>query len=152
MKTVVASGGFDPLHVGHIEYLEKSKQLVGPNGKLVVIVNSDKFLMDKKGYVFMPWGERVAIIRSLRCVDEVFPCIDMDGTVIKSLTALRPDIFAKGGDRNANNIPEQDICKMLGIRIVDGLGPKIQSSQFLAEAMARIPIPIREKELRRGDV
>lgn len=150
MKVVVASGGFDPLHIGHIEYLEKAKALVGKEGKLIVVVNSDKFLQNKKGYVFMPWGERVAIIRSLRCVDEVFPCIDEDGTVIQSLKALKPDIFAKGGDRNHHNIPEKGICEDLGIDIVDGLGSKIQSSQKLAEACHRISIP-QENLYPRGD-
>lgn len=141
---VVASGGFDPLHIGHIEYLEKSKTLAGRDGKLIVVVNSDKFLKNKKGYVFMPWGERVAIIRSLRCVDEVFPCIDEDGTVIQSLRALKPDIFAKGGDRNSHNIPEREICDELGIEIVDGLGSKIQSSQKLAEACQHISLQQKE--------
>lgn len=150
MKVVVASGGFDPLHIGHIEYLEKAKALVGKDGKLIVVVNSDKFLMNKKGYVFMPWGERVAIIRSLRCVDEVFPCIDEDGTVIKSLRALKPDIFAKGGDRNSHNIPEKGICEELEIQIVDGLGSKIQSSQKLAERCSHISFV--ESEIRQRPI
>lgn len=147
---VVASGGFDPLHIGHIEYLEKSKTLAGKDGKLIVVVNSDRFLKNKKGYVFMPWGERVAIVRSLRCVDEVFPCIDEDGTVIQSLKALKPDIFAKGGDRNSFNIPEKEICDELGIEIVDGLGSKIQSSQRLAESCRHISFV--ETEIRQRPV
>src|SRR3989344_6734535 len=113
---VAASGGFDPLHVGHVEYLQKAKAL---GGKLVVIVNSDNFLLKKKGYIFMPFEERMKIIAALRCVDEVVPCIDDDQSVCKTLEQLKPDIFAKGGDRMTTNIPETEVCMRLGIKIVD---------------------------------
>ncbi len=125
---VAASGGFDPLHVGHIEYLEKAKKL---GDKLVVILNQDMFLMRKKGHVFMPFAERKRILEALKCVDEVVPCIDDDQSVCKTLELLKPAIFAKGGDRNATNIPERAVCARLGIKIVDGLGEKVQSSSEL---------------------
>jgi len=124
-KTIVAvSGGFDPLHAGHIEYLEKAKDL---GDKLVVIINNDDFLINKKGYVFMPFNERVRIISSLRFVDEVMVSIDQDSTVCKSLEMLKPDIFAKGPDWKEETIPEKELCKKLGIKVIEGVGEKIYS-------------------------
>ncbi|MDO8564035.1 MAG: adenylyltransferase/cytidyltransferase family protein [Nanoarchaeota archaeon] len=99
--------------------------------KLIVIVNNDKQAALKKGKEFMPFKERVEIIKSIKWVDEVFPSIDEDRTVCKSLEALNPDIFAKGGDRMAGEIPEGEVCRRLGIKIIDGLGEKIQSSSTL---------------------
>lgn len=77
----------------------------------------------------MPLEERKKILEALRDVDEVFVSIDEDETVCKSLEAVKPDIFAKGGDRFAGEIPETEICKKLGIKIIDGLGNKIRSSR-----------------------
>lgn len=130
MITVVASGGFDPLHVGHVEYLEHAKSL---GDKLIVIVNTDDFLMAKKGYAFMPLKERIYIVKSLKCVDEVVACIDKDQSVCETLRMISPNIFAKGGDRNVGNIPEATVCHELGIQIIDGLGAKIQSSSDLVK-------------------
>lgn len=127
---VAASGFFDPLHVGHVEYLKKAKEL---GDKLVVIVNNDKQAILKKGYEFMPFKERVEIIKAVKYVDEVYPSIDEDPTVCKSLEAVRPNIFAKGGDRFAGEIPEAATCKKIGARIIDGLGNKIQSSSELVK-------------------
>jgi cytidyltransferase-like protein len=125
---VATSGYFDPLHVGHLECLEKSKE----NGDwLVVIVNNDAQAALKKGKAFMPEAERVKIVDALRCVDFVFLSIDQDQTVVKSLAAINPNVFTKGGDRFAGEIPEATICRALGIRMVDGLGVKIQSSSNL---------------------
>ena len=129
-KVVVASGYFDPLHVGHLECLELAK---GLGGKLVVIVNSDKQAVLKKGFAFMPEEERMKIVGALGCVDEVVLSIDDDQTQCKTLAMIKPDIFAKGGDRHAGEIPESDVCRELGIEIVDGLGEKIQSSSELVE-------------------
>lgn len=128
MKVVAASGYFDPIHLGHIEYLKKAKEL---GDKLVVIVNNEKQAALKKGKEFMPLHERVEIVKSLRFVDEVFVSIDDDKSVCKSLEAVRPHIFAKGGDRFSGEIPESETCEGLGIDIVDGLGKKIQSSSSL---------------------
>mgnify|MGYP003637091446 CR=1 FL=1 len=125
MKVVVASGYFDPIHVGHIEYLEKASLL---GTRLIVIVNSDNQAKLKKGSSFMSEGDRIKIISSLRCVDEVFLSIDVDGSVCESLRVLSPDIFAKGGDRMVSEIPESEVCLELGIDIVDSLGEKIRSS------------------------
>ena len=130
MKRVVASGFFDPLHKGHIEYLRKAKAL---GDYLIVLVNTNEAAQRKKGYYFMELEERMEIIRSLKFVDEVVTAKDDDGTVAVSLAEIRPDIFAKGGDRTVENLPQQelDVCKKYNIEIITGLGDKIQSSSSL---------------------
>ena len=125
---VCVSGYFNPLHVGHIEYFEKSKKL---GTKLVVIVNNDKQSILKKGTSFMPEDERLKIIRSLKIVDMAVLSIDEDRTVCKTLESVRPDIFTNGGDQNNETIPERGICEKLNIKLVDGLGLKIQASSWL---------------------
>jgi D-beta-D-heptose 7-phosphate kinase/D-beta-D-heptose 1-phosphate adenosyltransferase len=128
MRTICVSGYFDPVHVGHLEYLKKSRAL---GDKLVVIVNNDRQAQLKKGKSFMPEDERVSIIRELRCVDEVFLSIDEDRTVCQSLRKVRPDVFTNGGDQTNSSIPEQSVCQELGIELSDGHGAKIQSSSWL---------------------
>ena len=81
----------------------------------------------------MSQEERMIIVKALRCVDEVILSVDKDGTVCESLKLVRPDIFAKGGDRFANEIPEAKVCDELKITMVDGLGNKIQSSSWLLD-------------------
>ena len=110
MKRVVVSGFFDPLHKGHIEYIRKAKAL---GDYLIVLVNTNEAAQQKKGYYFMELQERMEIIRSLKFVDEVITAKDDDGTVAVSLAEIRPDIFAKGGDRTVENLPQQelDVCK-----------------------------------------
>ena len=130
MKIVACSGYFNPLHKGHVEYLEKAKTL---GDKLVVIVNSDHQRALKGSKEFMSQEERMIIVKALRCVDEVILSVDKDGTVCESLKLVRPDIFAKGGDRFANEIPEAKVCDELKITMVDGLGNKIQSSSWLLD-------------------
>jgi len=122
---IVTSGYFDPLHVGHIECLELAKEL---GDELIVIVNSDYQTRLKKGKSFMSEQDRLKIVSSLKCVDKVFLSIDKDKSICKSLRYLNPDIFAKGGDRTSDEVPEAKICKEMGIKIVDGLGKKIRSS------------------------
>ena len=128
MKVVATSGYFDPLHVGHLECLELASER---GDRLIVIVNSDLQAKQKKGKSFMMEEDRLKIVAALRCVDEVFLSIDKDSTQCESLKHLKPDIFAKGGDRTSDEIPELSICRELGIRIVDGLGKKIRSSSSL---------------------
>ena len=122
---VVASGYFDPLHVGHIEYLEKAKQL---GDELVVIVNSDVQARIKKGRSFMREEDRLKIVKSLKCVDKALISIDNNSSVCESLRLVKPHIFANGGDRKEEEIPEAEVCRELGIEMVDGLGEKIRSS------------------------
>ncbi len=128
MKVVAVSGYFDPLHVGHLEYFELAAQL---GDKLVVIVNNDEQANLKKGRPFMKENDRVAIIKALRCVDEAFLSIDKERSVCESIKAVRPDIFANGGDRTIGEVPETKVCRELGIEIVDNLGKKIRSSSGL---------------------
>ena len=125
MKVVAVSGYFDPIHVGHLEYLKMAKSL---GDKLVVIINSDYQAGLKKGKSFMPEQDRLEIVQALRCVDEVFLSIDKDKSVCKSLEYLKPDIFANGGDRSLEEIPETAVMKKYNIEMVDGLGEKIRSS------------------------
>ncbi|MBU2562405.1 MAG: adenylyltransferase/cytidyltransferase family protein [Nanoarchaeota archaeon] len=133
MKTVVVSGYFDPLHKGHIELFKLAKQL---GDKLIVILNNDEQIKMKKGQPFMPQEERKIIIEALRDVDEVFISIDKDRSVCESLKAVKPDIFANGGDRFNYEVPETKTCIENGIEIVDGLGKKIQSSSELIKKFA----------------
>jgi D-beta-D-heptose 7-phosphate kinase/D-beta-D-heptose 1-phosphate adenosyltransferase len=130
--TVAVSGGFDPLHIGHVRYLEAAKNY---GEKLIVILNGDSFLDRKKGFCFMPAKERIEILKALRCVDEVYLYNSDKDDVIGALEVIRPNIFAKGGDRTGrNNIPEWDFCKEKGIQIITNIGGiKIQSSQWLTK-------------------
>lgn len=127
---VVTSGYFDPLHVGHIECLELAKQL---GDRLIVIVNNDWQATLKKGKSFMNELDRLKIVSSLKCVDEVYLSIDKDKSVCESLRDLAPDIFAKGGDRTSDEIPESVVCREKNIKIIDGLGDKIRSSSLIIE-------------------
>lgn len=132
MPTVVcASGYFDPIHPGHIEYLEKSKKL---GDKLFVIINSDKQAAMKKGKSFMKCSDRMKIVRSLACVDAVMEACDDDRSVCASLRLVKPDIFTNGGDQNNEGVPEAVVCEELGIQMVDALGDKINSSSWIIAA------------------
>ena len=128
MKVVAISGYFDPIHVGHLEYINMAKKL---GDKLVVIVNNNYQCELKKGKPFMDEKDRVTIVSNLKNVDEVFLSIDEDKTVCASLEKIKPDIFANGGDRKNYEIPESVICKKYDIKIIDGLGEKIRSSSDL---------------------
>lgn len=126
-KLVVTSLYGDPLHVGHIECLQMAKEL---GDLLFVLVDSDEKAVEKKGYVFMPLQERVAIVSALGCVDRAIPLYT---SVAEALAILQPEIFAKGGDRTIDNLPQEeiDVCQIYNIQIITGLGDKIQSSSFL---------------------
>ena len=128
MKTVAISGYFDPIHVGHLEYIELSKRIVD---YLVVIVNNNHQCKLKKGKHFMDERDRIKIVESIKGVDEVFLSIDSDKTVCKSLEKIKPDIFTNGGDRHNKEIPEYIVCKKYGIELLDGMGKKIRSSSDL---------------------
>ena len=130
-KTVCISGGFDPVHVGHLRMIRGAKRLTN-GGKLIIIVNSDEWLQRKKGYVFMPFEERREILLSFRGVDGVSSVDDKDDTVCEALKRIHPDIFANGGDRKERNVPEYKICDNLDIEMVYNVGgEKVQSSSNL---------------------
>lgn len=138
-KIVVASGYYNPLHFGHVEYLEKSKELGGDNCMLVVIVNNDKQTLLKKGKVLISAADRIKVVRALECVDLVIESIDEDRTVCKTLAALHPDIFTNGGDQSNQNIPEAKVCAELGIQMIDGLGEKVESSSDIVRRAKEMP-------------
>ena len=128
MKIVATSGYFDPLHIGHLEYIKISRSL---GDFLVVIVNNDHQCSLKKGKPFMKELDRVEIIKSLKGVDEVVLSVDQDRTVCRTLEIIKPDIFANGGDRNNEEIPESKVCRKYNITLIYGLGNKIRSSSDL---------------------
>lgn len=134
-KIVAVSMGADPLHIGHVYHILDAKRL---GDRLIVILNNDNWLKNKKGYIFMPEDERARIIMAIRGVDGVMltkhKINDEDRSVSRELEILKPDIFAKGGDRNADNIPESErkVCEKFNIKIINGVGgDKVQSSSWL---------------------
>jgi D-beta-D-heptose 7-phosphate kinase/D-beta-D-heptose 1-phosphate adenosyltransferase len=131
VKRIMVSGGFDPLHVGHVKMIEKASEW----GQVIVVINSDDWLMRKKGYVFMPWKERAQIMGNIKGVVLVTGVDDTDGTVCYALGYHRPDAFANGGDRKKENTPEMEMCDELGIQMFWGIGGgKVQSSSWLVDA------------------
>lgn len=132
-RVMCVSGYFDPIHVGHLEYIRRAKAL---GGELVVIVNNDAQATLKKGRSFMRDEERAAILRELRDVDHVVVSVDADRTVCETLRTMepRPTHFCNGGDQSNASIPERETCEALGIHLVDGLGDKTQSSSWLLAA------------------
>ncbi len=131
---VAVSGGFDPLHIGHVRMFEEAKKL---GDKLIVILNNDNWLKKKKGYVFMPERERKEVLLALRAVDGVMITAHSrnpkDMSVCAELCKLKPDVFANGGDRKLENIPEVSACRCIGSKMVFGVGKggKVQSSSWL---------------------
>ncbi len=127
---VAVSGGFDPIHKGHVRMIQAASAF----GSVVVIANSDEWLMRKKGYVFMPFEERAEILESIKGVGAVVKAKDDDETVCETLRDLRPNMFANGGDRKDDNVPEVAVCQELGIKMLWNVGgDKIQSSSWLVE-------------------
>ncbi len=138
------SGGFDPLHVGHLRCIQHTAKMCqgGPRGKgeaglFVVIVNGDGFLYRKKGYAFMPHHERMEIVSGIEGVDYVLGWDDGSQTVTGAIESLRPKYFTKGGDRDsAANVPEFDLCEKIGCSVLFNIGGgKIRSSSELAKAI-----------------
>lgn len=135
---VATSGGFDPMHVGHLRCLQQSAEIAAAhNAQLVVIVNGDGFLKRKKGFAFMPAFERAEIVAGVRGVDAVVLWDDGGQFVTGALDILRPIFFTKGGDRDsAARVPEFDLCEKIGCKVVFGVGGgKIQSSSDLVKAI-----------------
>jgi D-beta-D-heptose 7-phosphate kinase/D-beta-D-heptose 1-phosphate adenosyltransferase len=133
-KIVCTSGGFDPLHPGHVSCIHESKKY---GDTLVVVVNGDNFLKNKKGRPFMDLDTRSHIVSHISGVDYVIPFeIENDQTVCVALEKIKPNIFTKGGDRiDEKSIPEWAICKKNSIEIISGVGwnKKWSSSDFLRE-------------------
>jgi cytidyltransferase-like protein len=112
------SGGFDPLHVGHIRLLTGASHF----GSLIVILNSDEWIFKRKGYVLMPWTERKEIIMGIKGIKQVVSVDDSDGTVCKALKQIKPFVFVNGGLRTQDNTPEKELCTQMGIKMVWGIG------------------------------
>lgn len=136
-KIVITSGYFNPIHIGHINLIREAKNL---GDFLVVVVNNDEQVKIKGSVPFMSEGERIEIVKALRYADDVFLSIDKDKTVAESLMAIAKKypgaefFFAKGGDRNAGNIPEGETkaCQEFNIKVINGVGGgKVQSSSWL---------------------
>ena len=140
---ILTSGGFDPLHVGHLRCIQDTVKFANnprkfPKSKrptVVVLVNCDDFLRAKKGYNFMSLEDRMEIVNAIEGVDCVLPWFytNDDFTVVKAIDMIKPKYFTKGGDRtDATNIPEWEICQQRGCEIITGMGGgKIRSSSEL---------------------
>jgi len=132
-KTVAISGGMDPTTIAHCRLIKEAATY----GDVVVILNSDDWLIRKKGYKFMPWEERAEILMSMKGVVDVVRVDDSDGTVCEALRRIKPDYFANGGDRKVGNTPEGEVCKEFNIEMLWGVGgsDKVQSSSWLIDAV-----------------
>ena len=137
------SGGFDPMHVGHLRCIQGTVRAAKGNlceeepiGLVAIIVNGDGFLHRKKGYSFMPHEERMEIIAGIEGVDFVVGWDDGSQFVTGAIDILRPTYFTKGGDRNtSSNVPEFDLCEEIGCKVIFNVGgEKIQSSSELVES------------------
>jgi cytidyltransferase-like protein len=126
-KIVCVSGYFNPIHVGHVRMFQDAKAL---GTKLIVIVNNDKQAFAKKGKIIVPEDHRLEMVKSIKWVDDAIIAIDEDRSVCESLRKIKPHIFANGGDRSQDNIPEDVVCAELGIEMIDnvGKGGKVDSS------------------------
>jgi cytidyltransferase-like protein len=116
--TVMVSGGFDPVHVGHIRMIRAAAKY----GDVIVIANSDEWLYRKKGFNFMDFEKRSEILNSIKGVILVDSVNDADGTVCTAIRRHKPTYFANGGDRGKSNTPEQDVCEDLGVELLWGIG------------------------------
>ena len=136
-KAVIVSGYFNPIHKGHLEYFNNSRALAD---ELFVIVNNDAQRALKGSKEFQKQEERMTIVSNIRAVDKAILSVDEDRTVCATLKKISQEYgseyelsFANGGDQNNDTIPERPICEKLGIRLIDNLGDKIQSSSWLLD-------------------
>ena len=147
--TICVSGGFDPVHIGHLRMIQEASKF----GNVIVIVNSDDWLMRKKGYIFMPFNERCEILEGFTATSSTISVDDSDNTVCEALRRIKPDYFANGGDRKTNNTPEMNVCEELGIEMLWGVGGgKIQSSSTLVSDAGMNPDLPEDDELQPSKV
>ena len=136
-KAIIVSGYFNPIHKGHLEYINNAKAIAD---ELFVIVNNEIQRELKGSKAFQSEEERLLIVKNLKAVDKAFLSIDKDRTVSKTIELIHREfskdyelVFANGGDQNNDTIPERPTCENLGIKLIDGLGDKIQSSSWLLQ-------------------
>ena len=136
--TVMVSGGFDPVHAGHIRMIMEA----GKWGDVIVIANSDRWLFEKKGFVFMDFDQRAEILEAIKGVILVDSVDDTDGTVCEAIRRHKPTYFANGGDRGRSNTPEQTVCEEFGVEMLWSVGgdDKRDSS---SELIKRVQAPDR---------
>jgi cytidyltransferase-like protein len=151
MKIVLITGGFDPLHSGHITYIQAARKLAGKTGKLIVGVNSDAWLKSKKDYVVLDVDQRADIIENITGVDSVIEFDDSDGTAIDAIEQVKKMhpkddiIFANGGDRTKDNIPEM---KIKGVTFKFGVGGRekvYSSSDIIASVTSQLKETVERK-------
>jgi cytidyltransferase-like protein len=148
--TVMVSGGFDPVHVGHIRMIREAARF----GDVIVIANSDDWLHRKKGFMFMDFKARYEILDSIKGVVLVDSVDDSDGTVCSAIRRHKPTYFANGGDRSKDNTPEVLLCKELGVELLWAIGgdKKIASSSELTKKARNFegpPIRVKPKQSSR---
>ena len=124
IPTIVVSGGFDPMHRGHVQMIREASHY----GNVVVVLNSDEWLIRKKGYKFMSFEERAFILGNIKGVSVVTNVLDGDDTVCEALRRIKPDYFANGGDRHAKSTPESVFCKNNSIETLWGIGGENKSN------------------------
>jgi len=147
--TVIVSGGFDPVHAGHIRMIRAAAQY----GDVIVIANSDEWLYRKKGFIFMEFERRIEILNAIKGVILVDSVDDTDGTVCEAIRRLKPTYFANGGDRGKSNTPEQDVCEELGVKLLWGIGgeEKLESSLNLTRKVRDFEMPPKRTKGKTSD-
>ena len=148
-KLIAVSGGFDPIHRGHVRMIKEAAQY----GDVIVITNSDDWLFRKKGFVFMEFTQRVEILNAIKGVILVDSVDDSDGTVCEAIRRLEPTFFANGGDRGRNNTPEQAVCEELGVELLWGIGgnQKLSSSSDLVKKARDFDLPPKRAANRHSE-
>jgi len=139
-RVVMVSGGFDPVHVGHLEMFKEAKKL---GDVLIAVVNCDSWLVRKKGKFFMNQKDRAELIRNIGYVDDVYILENRSDDVGVAIEKIRPHVFANGGDRKDESlIPESPTCKKLGVEMIFNVGKsgKIRSSSELLEKYKEKPL------------
>ena len=138
-KAIIVSGYFNPIHKGHLDYLNNAKAITD---KLFVIVNNDHQRALKGSKEFQDEKERMIIVSNIKAVDKVVLSIDTDRTVCKTIESIAKEFgeefelgFANAGDQNNDSIPEKQVCKKMNVTLIDGLGDKIQSSSWLLKKL-----------------
>ena len=138
-KVIIVSGYFNPIHKGHLEYFNNAKNQAD---KLFVIVNNDHQRALKGSKEFQDENERMIIVSNIKAVDKAILSIDNDKTVCKTIKSIAGEFgnkfdlgFANGGDQNNDTIPEREVCNMMNVALIDGLGDKMQSSSWLLKKL-----------------